>query len=59
MSNFNENSEKREERVTLDDLLQLKRYERPPEDFWDDFEVVVKERTLQSVVTKKTWFQNI
>ena len=42
MSNFNENSEKREERVTLDDLLQLKRYERPPEDFWDDFEVVVK-----------------
>ena len=57
MSNFNENSENREERVTLDDLLQLKRYERPPEDFWDDFEVVVKERTLQSVVTKKTWFK--
>lgn len=59
MRTFNENSEKHEGRVTLDDLLQLKRYERPPEEFWDDFEIVVKERTLQSVVTKKTWFKGM
>ena len=57
MNNFDEKREREESnRVTLEDLLRLKRHERPRDEFWDDFEVEFKERTLQSVVCKKTWF---
>ncbi len=45
-----------EDRVTLEDLFRLKRHESPPDEFWEDFEVVLKQRTLQSVVRKKSWF---
>ena len=56
MNNFDEKREGEESnRVTLEDLLRLKRHERPLDEFWDDFEVEFKERTLQSVVRKKTW----
>ena len=56
MNNFDEKREGEESnRVTLEDLLRLKRHERPLDEFRDDFEVEFKERTLQSVVRKKTW----
>ena len=57
---MNDFDEKREgeasNRVTLEDLLRLKQHERPLDEFWDDFEVEFKERTLRSVVRKKSWF---
>tara|TARA_B100000959_G_scaffold283041_1_gene350947 strand:- start:1545 stop:2099 length:555 start_codon:yes stop_codon:yes gene_type:complete len=57
MKNFDDDSENGgEDRVSLEDLLRLKRYERPPDEFWEDFEVVLKKRTLQSVVREKPWF---
>ena len=57
MNNFDAKREGEEtNRVTLENLLRLKRHERPLSEFWEDFDVELKERTLQSVVRKKTWF---
>tara|TARA_Y100001968_G_C19230466_1_gene654216 strand:+ start:325 stop:867 length:543 start_codon:yes stop_codon:yes gene_type:complete len=56
MNDFDEKREEESNSVTLEDLIRLKRHERPLDEFWDDFEVEFKERTLRSVVRKKTWF---
>ena len=57
MNNFDAKREGEEtNRVTLENLLRLKRHERPLSEFWEDFDVELKERTLQSVVRKKPWF---
>ena len=54
MNNFDAKREGEEtNRVTLENLLRLKRHERPLSEFWEDFDVELKERTLQSVVRKK------
>lgn len=43
------------QKVTLNELLRLKRHECPPEEFWEDFDLELKDRTLQSVVCKQSW----
>lgn len=56
MKDFDGNCERgNEPRVTLPELLRLKRHERPPAEFWEDFDVLLKERAFQSVVRKKSW----
>lgn len=38
--------------VTLEDLLKLKRHEKPDDAFWNTFEKDFKKRTLQELVTR-------
>ncbi len=44
-------------RVTLEDLLRLKRAERPSPEFWADFEGELRQRQLAALVEKKSWWQ--
>ena len=56
MNEFDQDPESLDrKKVTLNELLRLKRHERPPEEFWEDFDLELKERTLQSVVRKQSW----
>ena len=43
-------------RVTLEDLLRLKRAERPPSEFWGEFERQLRQKQLAALVEKKTWW---
>lgn len=42
--------------VTLEDLLRLKRAERPPEEFWAKFEAELHTRQLAAAVDKPRWW---
>jgi len=44
-------------RVTLEDLLRLKRAERPPPEFWTEFEGELRQRQLAALVEKKSWWR--
>jgi hypothetical protein len=43
-------------RVTLEDLLRLKRAERPPPEFWVEFEQELRQKQLAALVEKKSWW---
>ncbi len=43
-------------RVSLEDLLRLKRAERPTEAFWAEFEVELRTRQLAAAVDQKRWW---
>jgi hypothetical protein len=43
-------------RVTVEDLLRLKRAERPPPDFWVEFERELRQKQLAALVEKKSWW---
>lgn len=47
---MSENSPKNDKRVTLEDLLKLKRHERPDPAYWERFERELHEKTLRSLV---------
>lgn len=50
-------SEHRPDRkITLEDLLRVKRAERPPADFWTQFERELRTRQLAAAVEKKRWW---
>ncbi len=50
-------SEQRPEpKITLEDLLRVKRAERPPADFWADFDRELRTRQLAAAVEKKRWW---
>jgi hypothetical protein len=42
--------------VTLEDLLRLKRAERPPEEFWAKFEAELRTKQLAAAVEKPRWW---
>jgi len=44
-------------RVTLEDLLRVKRAERPPPEFWTAFEGELRQRQLAALVERKSWWQ--
>ncbi|MDD2764542.1 MAG: hypothetical protein PHE83_11265 [Opitutaceae bacterium] len=46
-------------RVTLEDLLRLKRAERPPVEFWVEFERDLQQKQLAALVEKKTWWHEL
>ncbi|HUJ42291.1 MAG TPA: hypothetical protein VLW52_01665 [Opitutaceae bacterium] len=46
-------------RVTLEDLLHLKRAERPPPEFWAEFERQLREKQLAALVEKKSWWHEL
>lgn len=43
-------------RVTLEDLLRVKRSERPPAEFWLDFERRLRAKQLAAIVEKRPWW---
>lgn len=46
-------------RVTLEDLLRLKRAERPPSEFWGEFERQLRQKQLAALVEKKSWWHEL
>jgi hypothetical protein len=40
----------------LEDLLRLKRAERPPSEFWGEFERQLRQKQLAALVEKKSWW---
>lgn len=51
------NTEK--EIVKVEDLLHLKRLERPDQDFWNSFDHELHQRMLQALVKKDPWYMQI
>lgn len=43
--------------VTLEDLLRLKKTERPAADFWMNFERELRQKQLSALVEKRSWWQ--
>ena len=48
----------RRPRVTLEDLLQLKRAERPPAEFWAEFDRTLRAKQLAAIVETRPWWRN-
>jgi hypothetical protein len=46
------------DRVTLEDLLRLKRAERPPAEFWTQFDRDLQAKQLAALVGKKRWWHS-
>ncbi|MDD3179844.1 MAG: hypothetical protein PHQ04_05760 [Opitutaceae bacterium] len=44
-------------KITVEDLLRLKRAERPSEEFWTTFERELREKQLAALVKKERWWQ--
>jgi len=42
--------------VSLEDLLRLKRAERPPQEFWTRFENELRAKQLAAIVAKRPWW---
>ncbi len=43
-------------KVTLEDLLRLKRAERPAPEFWAEFERELRQKQLAALVARKSWW---
>lgn len=46
-------------KVTLEDLLHLKRAERPSPEFWSNFERELREKQLTALVQKRRWWHEL
>ena len=45
--------------VTLEDLLRLKRAERPAADFWNQFDRELRAKQLAAIVEKRPWWRRL
>jgi hypothetical protein len=45
--------------VTVEDLLRLKRAERPDAEFWSKFEVELRQKQLAALVERRPWWQQL
>lgn len=45
-------------RVAIEDLLRLKRAERPAAEFWTEFDRQLRAKQLAALVEKRAWWQN-
>lgn len=45
--------------VTIEDLLRLKRAERPKAAFWSDFDRELREKQLAALVAKRPWWKGL
>jgi hypothetical protein len=43
--------------IAIEDLLRLKRAERPPAEFWDEFDRSLRAKQLAALVEKRPWWQ--
>ena len=46
-------------KVTIEDLLRLKRTERPPADFWVGFESELRQKQLAALVEQRSWWREL
>lgn len=46
----------RDKKLNLEQLLKLKRFERPHDQYWEKFEQELHEKTLLSFVKRKPWY---
>lgn len=46
-------------KVTVEDLLHLKRAERPAPEFWSNFERELRQKQLTALLEKRPWWQGI
>jgi len=46
-------------KVTVEDLLRLKRAELPDAEFWNKFEVELRQKQLAALVERRPWWQQI
>lgn len=46
-------------RVTVEDLLRLKRAERPDPEFWNKFEVELRQKQLAALVQREPWWHRL
>lgn len=46
-------------KVTLEDLLRLKRTERPTPEFWESFEKELRQKQLTALVQKRRWWDDV
>jgi hypothetical protein len=51
------NETERRPKVTLEDLLQLKRAERPPVEFWTEFDRTLRAKQLAAIVETRPWWR--
>src|SRR6185295_16433804 len=45
--------------ITIEDLIRLKRAERPPVDFWARFDRELRAKQLAALVAKRPWWQTL
>lgn len=46
-------------KVTIEDLLRLKRAERPASEFWHNFERELRQKQLTALLEKRPWWQGL
>lgn len=46
-------------KVTVEDLLRLKRAERPDPEFWSKFEVELRQKQLAALVQRRPWWERL
>jgi len=46
-------------KVTVEDLLRLKRAERPGAEFWSNFERELRQKQLSALLDKRPWWQEV
>jgi len=46
-------------KVTIEDLLHLKRAERPAAEFWNNFERELRQKQLTALLEKRPWWQEL
>jgi len=45
-----------ERKITIEDLLRLKRAERPPREFWERFESEIRAKQLAAIMERRPWW---
>jgi hypothetical protein len=48
-----------ERRISVEDLLRLKKAERPPPEFWATFEAEIRAKQLSAIVSKRPWWDGV
>ena len=46
-------------KIAVEDLLRLKRAERPEASFWANFETELRQKQLSALLERRSWWQNI
>ncbi|MBK9990285.1 MAG: hypothetical protein IPP19_06020 [Verrucomicrobia bacterium] len=53
------NEPERKTKISLEDLIQFKRAERPPAEFWAEFEQAMRTKQLAAIVETRPWWRNL
>jgi hypothetical protein len=46
-------------KITIEDLLRLKKAERPPAEFWATFEAEIRAKQLSAIVIRRPWWDGL